>query len=47
MFRSSMKMTNMHLKFEDDTAHAFNQDIDLTVTNSGRTNHPKADATQV
>ena len=25
----------MHLNFEGDTAHAFNQDIDLIVTNSG------------
>ena len=35
MSRSSMKRANMHLNFENDTANAFNQDINLIVTKSG------------
>ena len=35
MPRSSMKRVNIHLNFENDTANAFNQDINLIVTKSG------------
>ena len=35
MLRSSMKRVNMHLNFENDTANAFTQDINLIVTKSG------------
>ena len=35
MSRSSMKRANMYLNFENDTANAINQDINLIVTKSG------------